>query len=116
MGDRGGGNTLQWERCLCSQLLAPALDGRSRLTPPPHATDLSQRSQTLRPHVPSSRPQRECFLEEAVERCLRDPEAPIRCLTGGRSDLVILRRGEDGQHLWAVHKHDCRAAQPSASH
>jgi len=59
---------------------------------------------------------RECFLEEAVERCLRDPEAPIRCLTGGRSDLVILRRGEDGQHLWAVHKHDCRAAQPSASH
>jgi len=27
MGDRGSGNTLQWERCLCSQLLVPTLAG-----------------------------------------------------------------------------------------
>ncbi|QEY33269.1 glycosidase [Synechococcus sp. RSCCF101] len=128
MADSGGGDTLQWERYLCSQLLVAALAGVPAFYLPTLLTSRNDRGRFARTGLRRDL-NRERFLEEAVNRRLRDPdapaaralaaighalrvrhqlrafhpEAPMRCLSGSRSDLVLLRRGEDGHHVWAVH-------------
>jgi sucrose phosphorylase len=42
-------------------------------------------------------------MEQRANLPALDPDAPMRVISSGRSDVVILERGQENARLWAIH-------------
>jgi sucrose phosphorylase len=127
-GAGSDGTCRQLDRFLCSQLLVASLAGVPAFYLPAllaSANDRARFNRTgLRRDLNRQRFRREVLLarlndpdsaQARIVAALRHaltvrrglpafhPEAPMRCLSPGRSDLVILERGAGDGRVWAVH-------------